>query len=124
MKSALQLIQVIQVILTPLRQRFLATIKVVQFSALAVQVVPAQAGRSPARACPQSFSEGQALRSVVLSMGRSYACSVEVRMKGDNDDLQVAYRGRFYRRIAIRPHIRAEGSVPPVPPHHPRIVCC
>ena len=43
-KSAQQLIQVIQVILTPLQQRFLATIKVVQFSALAVQVVPAQAG--------------------------------------------------------------------------------
>jgi hypothetical protein len=43
-KSAQQLIQVIQVILTLLQQRFLATIKVVQFSALAVQVVPAQAG--------------------------------------------------------------------------------
>ena len=43
-KSAQQLIQVIQVILTLLSQRLLATVKVVQFSARAVQVVPARAG--------------------------------------------------------------------------------
>ena len=47
--SSQQLIQVIQVILTLLSQRFLATLKVVQFSALAVQVVPAQAGAAQLR---------------------------------------------------------------------------
>jgi hypothetical protein len=31
-------------------------------------------------------------------------------MKGDIDDLQITYRGKLCRRIAIRPHIRAEGS--------------
>ena len=53
-----QLIQVIQVILTLLSQRFLATIKVVQFSALAVQVVPARA-----RAAQLGLGRGRPLRS-------------------------------------------------------------
>ena len=57
-KSAQQLIQVIQVILTPLQQRFLATIKVVQFSALAVQVVPARD-----RASQRGLARGRPLRS-------------------------------------------------------------
>ena len=44
-----QLIQVIQVILTLLSQRLLATVKVVQFSAVAGQAVPAQAGAAQLR---------------------------------------------------------------------------
>ena len=45
------------------------------------------------------------LSEVVLSMGRSYASSAEVRMKGDIDDVQIRYRGQLYRRITIKPHI-------------------
>ena len=47
--SSQQLIQVIQVILTLLSQRLLATVKVVQFSAVAGQAVPAQAGAAQLR---------------------------------------------------------------------------
>jgi hypothetical protein len=84
--SSEQVIQVIQVILTPLSQRLLATITVVQFSAVASQAVPAQAGpagRGLARSRPPRG--GLAMRSV-FSMGRSYACGVDVG--GDIDDLQ------------------------------------
>jgi hypothetical protein len=31
-------------------------------------------------------------------------------MKGDIDDVQIRYRGQLYRRITIKPHIRADGS--------------
>jgi hypothetical protein len=28
----------------------------------------------------------------------------------DDDDLEVTYRGQLYRRIAVKPYIRADGS--------------
>jgi hypothetical protein len=80
-------VQVIQVILTPLSQRFLATLKVVPFSAVAGQAVPAQA-RAAQRGLARSRPlRGHALPEVVLSIVRSYAWSVEVRMEGEIDDL-------------------------------------
>jgi hypothetical protein len=69
--------QVVQVVLVPLLQRLLATIKVVQLSAVAGQVVPARAGAAQLGLARSRPLEGQALRSVVLSMRRSYACGVE-----------------------------------------------
>ena len=76
-KSSEQVVQVVQVVLVPLLQRLLATIKVVQLSAVAGQVVPARAGAAQLGLARSRALEGQALRSVVLSMRRSYACGVE-----------------------------------------------
>ena len=88
-KSAQQLIQVIQVILTLLSQRFLATVKVVQFSARAVQIVPARDRASQrglargrplrSRRCRRSSAQEQALPEVVLSIVRSYAWATNRR---------------------------------------------
>jgi hypothetical protein len=50
------------------------------------------------------------LPEVGLSMGRSYASSAEVRMKGDIDDLQITYRGAAlsaYRHSRSHPHRRS-----------------
>jgi hypothetical protein len=55
--SSQQLIQVIQVILTLLPQRFLATIKVVQFSAVAGQAVRRGLAQ-PNSGLPESSSRG------------------------------------------------------------------
>jgi hypothetical protein len=86
-KSAQQLIQAVQVVLKPLPQRFLATIKVVQFSAVAVQVVRRRLAQ-PSSGLPEVVPlRGQALRSVVLSMGRSYARSDSAAMCSDEGGL-------------------------------------
>jgi hypothetical protein len=107
-----QIIQVVQVILAPLPQRFLATIRVVPFFSGGRPGRPGAGWRRPARACRKSSPRGQATALGRPWMGRSYACSVEVRMKGDIDDLQIAYRGKFYRRIACRPLARASRRDP------------
>jgi hypothetical protein len=40
--------------------------------------------------------------------GATYSCEGASRLP--SDDLQNTYRDQLYCRIAIRPHIRAEGS--------------
>jgi hypothetical protein len=66
--SSKRIIQVVQVIPTPLPQRFLATIRGVPFSAVVGRVVPAQLGIAQLGLARGRLPEGQALRSVVLSM--------------------------------------------------------
>jgi len=108
--SPKQIIQVVQVILTPLPQRFLATIRVVPLFSGGRPGRPGATGVAQLGLARGRPPEGQSLRSVVLSMGRSYAYSVEVRMKGDIGDLQSNNHGQLCPRIAIRPHVRAEGN--------------
>jgi hypothetical protein len=74
------------------RGDFFATVKVVQFSAVAGQAVPAQAA-PPGSALLRSSTEWQALRLVVLFDQQSYALGVEVRMGNDTGDLQITARG-------------------------------
>lgn len=72
---------------------------------------PGAGWRSPARACLKSSARRRRLPEVVLSIAKSYAWSAEVRMEGDIDHLQISFCGQLYRRTAIKPHRRTDGSV-------------
>jgi hypothetical protein len=71
---------------------------------------PGAGWRNPARAMPEVVPSSGRLRSVVLSMARSYACGLEVKMKHAIDDLLITMAGHSMNQALRGGSVRAAPS--------------